>query len=279
MLSVTLAVLLAASNAKVAAVGFQAVDVDEKKATFFSDYFAEQLGAAGGFAVSTSSEISAVIGLERQKQLMGCSDATGSCMAELAGALGADAVISGSIAKLGGAYALTIRVTKTSDGKPIASASGNVDKESDVLPFLATQAKEMAPRVKRAVFGGSGGTETAENISTSAATSRGRLPRGAVFLFIGGGLLIGAGVTYAIAADDAAQIDSPTSRYTGPADAAKGAKTAGTLQTLAFIEAGAAAAAFIVGGVMMATSGGDSSVSLSPYVSDHGGGFALGGSF
>ena len=42
---------------------------------------------AADIRVMTSGEVAQVIGLERQKQLLGCSETGASCMAELAGAL------------------------------------------------------------------------------------------------------------------------------------------------------------------------------------------------
>jgi hypothetical protein len=62
-----------------------------------NDFLAGAL-ADQGLDVVTSQDITAVLGLEKQKELLGCSD--GSCLAELGGALGADYVVRGNMAVL-----------------------------------------------------------------------------------------------------------------------------------------------------------------------------------
>src|SRR4051794_13436933 len=100
---------LAAEPIKLAAPQLQAAGVEPAKAQFFSDYLAQQL-AGTGLRVTTRAEIAAVLGVERQRQLLACSDGS-ECFAELAGALGVDAVVTGSVAKTeGGKYALTVKV-------------------------------------------------------------------------------------------------------------------------------------------------------------------------
>lgn len=51
-----------------------------------------------GLKVMTGRDIGAVLGLERQKQLLGCMDDSTSCSAELAGALGVGALVVGTVA-------------------------------------------------------------------------------------------------------------------------------------------------------------------------------------
>ena len=65
------------------------------------------------FEVTTQKDISTLLGLERQKQLLGCSDEAQSCLAELAGAIGARFVVSGSVTRLGDAYQLNLQTLDT----------------------------------------------------------------------------------------------------------------------------------------------------------------------
>ena len=51
-----------------------------------------------GFEVITPADIAAALGLERQRQLLGCSES--SCLAELGGALGVDYVCRGTVSVL-----------------------------------------------------------------------------------------------------------------------------------------------------------------------------------
>ena len=85
-----------------ASTGFNAVRIAPEVVASFSDTFALRLNETGKVKVMTSGDVAAVLGAERQRQLLGCSDAASSCMAELASALGADAIAIGDIAVITG---------------------------------------------------------------------------------------------------------------------------------------------------------------------------------
>ena len=61
------------------------------------------------FIVVSSKDIGAMLGIERQRQLMGCSEDT-SCMAELANALGTDYVMVASVGKVGDTYLVSAKL-------------------------------------------------------------------------------------------------------------------------------------------------------------------------
>ncbi len=143
----TLALLTAAPTpppVKLAAPGFQAVQLPEEVVRFYSEHFAQQL-VLQGLGVITQQQISALVGLERQKQLVGCSDE--SCMAELAGALGVDAMITGSIGKLGAAYQVNLSIISAKDGQVLAAHSRKLRGEEEVLDELTAAARQMGPQV------------------------------------------------------------------------------------------------------------------------------------
>ncbi|MDQ3266258.1 MAG: hypothetical protein M3Y59_21860 [Myxococcota bacterium] len=93
-LTLLLLLLLASGSAsagvKVAAPGLTATGVDPRIAAFFSEHLAQQL-AHRGLGVTTAAEISTLLGLERQKQLLGCAD----CQVELGNALGVQGMVQG----------------------------------------------------------------------------------------------------------------------------------------------------------------------------------------
>lgn len=153
LLSAIALAVISATPVKLAAPGFNAVDIDPNRADFFVDYFADQLTAQGGLRITTKSEISALIGMERQKALLGCTDASAQCLAELAGALGVDALIVGNLVKVGTGVAATVKIVRANDAEPIASASGRFDDDGRLLDWLRDLAPGMAQRV-RARFGG-----------------------------------------------------------------------------------------------------------------------------
>lgn len=61
-----------------------------------SEFIQSEVNKLGVYDTIGASEIQAMIGLERQRQLLGCSDEDGSaCMAEIANAMDADRSLSG----------------------------------------------------------------------------------------------------------------------------------------------------------------------------------------
>lgn len=137
-----------AEPVKLASPGFSAVNVDDKLATFYSDHFANQL-TLQGLRVLTASEIGTMIGFERQKELLGCTDESQSCMAELANALGVDALIVGSIAKFDSSYQLNLKIVSSSDATPLSAFSGSAEGDKGMLARLNDAARAMAPEVFR----------------------------------------------------------------------------------------------------------------------------------
>ena len=144
---IVLAVAAAAPEpVKLAAPGFSSVQIPEDVGRFYSEHFAEQLRAAG-FEVTTAQQISTLLGFERQKALMACSDV--SCVAELANALGVDGLITGQIGKFGPSYQVNVLVISARDGMTLASHSGRVKAEDAVLEELEKAARAMAPEIAR----------------------------------------------------------------------------------------------------------------------------------
>jgi hypothetical protein len=83
----------------------------------------------------SSNDIGALLGVERQKQLLGCSDDKGSCLTELAGAAGARFVLSGSLAKLGDVFQLNLTTLDSRNAQPI----GRATRLAKDLPTLRAQ--------------------------------------------------------------------------------------------------------------------------------------------
>ena len=86
-----------------------------------------------GFEVLTSSDMVAVLGIERQRQLLGCADT--SCMAELGGALGSAYLVHGTLAVLDQDSALTLSLVDASGAASTCVVVG--DFNLDGIPDLA----------------------------------------------------------------------------------------------------------------------------------------------
>lgn len=135
-------VLAQAPHVRLASPGLRAVNIKEDEVMFYSDHFAQQL-TLKGIPVVTNSEIAQLLGLERQKQLMGCESDQGACMSELANALGADGLVTGSIGKFNGQYQINVRVVRLRDAKAVAVYSAQTTSSDRVLGELSRAADEM----------------------------------------------------------------------------------------------------------------------------------------
>ncbi|MBL8924301.1 MAG: hypothetical protein JNJ54_35965 [Myxococcaceae bacterium] len=91
---------------------------------------AAEVTARGFFEVVTAEDLRTLLGLERQRQLMGCTES--SCTTELAGALGARFVLSGSLTKLGATWQLTLTTLDTQRGQPVGR-SVRLDTSAEAL--------------------------------------------------------------------------------------------------------------------------------------------------
>jgi hypothetical protein len=91
---------------------------------------AEQAGKTPGFVAISQAEISSMLGLERQKQMLGCGDE--SCLAEIGGALGASRVLSGSLSKVGDSYLIQLELVDTAravvQGRESRTVPGSADE-------------------------------------------------------------------------------------------------------------------------------------------------------
>ncbi len=135
------AALGAAPVTSLAAPGFQSANVDPKIVDSFLVHFAQQL-ASRGFRVTTPQEVAAVLGLERQKALLNCSDQ--SCNMEIASALGVDALITGSIGRMSSGYLANVKIIRATDASALAVFSARPKTDDEVADFLEASAEAFA---------------------------------------------------------------------------------------------------------------------------------------
>lgn len=137
---------------KLAAPGLSTLNVKPEAATYFLEHLGHQLQAQG-VEVLTSSQIANLLGLERQRQLLGCTDEQSSCLAEMANALGADGLVHGSLGKFGNAYQLDVQILSSS-GQTLATFSRKVDGDEALLNALEVGAAALASQLFSALHRG-----------------------------------------------------------------------------------------------------------------------------
>ncbi len=134
--------LLLAAAPLIAAPGLNGVGFEQAKTDFFGEHLAQELRSAG-VKIVTNKEIAALLGMERQRQLLGCAEGS-SCMVELANALGAEGVLLGDLARLDdGSIQVNLKIIGTNAGV-IGARSGRVATEAQLTDALTAAAYELA---------------------------------------------------------------------------------------------------------------------------------------
>lgn len=127
MMSLTVALLLAAAPVEKPRMALieltTAGGVEASSAKSLTEAIAAELQARGFFEVISQQDIQTLLGLERQKQLVGCADDGASCLTELSAALGARFVLSGSLSRLGTAWQLTLTTLDTQKGQALGRST------------------------------------------------------------------------------------------------------------------------------------------------------------
>lgn len=253
-------VAAAPSRPSVVVVGLQAVDMPEKKVGAFAELFADELAnSTPAIQVTSSQALASLLGLERQRQLVGCtSDA--SCVAEIVGALAPAAIISGSIVRVGGRVSVSVRVFAGNDGRLLYGQQALVDGEDGALAWLKDEAHRAGEKIVDQ-FGG----------ATSAAPAT--RAWGIASTVIAGVGAVSAVVFFLLAAStNQAFLDSANLT-----DARTVAVTGLTFQTTAWVSVGVAAAGAVAATVLFAAS--PSAPRVSFFVTPSGGALTFGGSF
>ena len=227
---------------------FQTVNVPADVARFANEHLAQEL-TARGLRVVTARDINALLGMERQRQLAGCAEGQAACLTELANALGADGLLLGDLAWLGGRWQLNLKVIRSSSGTRVASHSATLTRESELVPELTRAAAALAPAVL-AGFGHAGAPLPAP--AAHAAPGRRRWP---LWPTVAAGVLAaGGGASLVVSESAHAKLRDaavPLSEAQGRATADRGRR----FQTLGWVGLGGAAATLAATGVWYALSG------------------------
>lgn len=97
-------------------------DVKKETVAVFDEALAGELRRRPSVSVLAESDVAALLGAEKQRQMMGgCSDA--GCLAELGGALGADRVVHGSVGRVGSSLVITISSLDAPRSRIVGSVS------------------------------------------------------------------------------------------------------------------------------------------------------------
>lgn len=173
MLTTAVLMFLCAAPVKIAAPGFTVSGDESARASVWLERFAEVMARGRRVEVTTAGDLAQLLGMERQKQLLGCGTDSTSCLTELANALGTDGVLVGSITRTKDSYLAVVKLIRQKNGSVWWSASGRMNGEPALLDWLDEQA----------------------TASVDAIVPRPSLPAGPLVLGGAGVLALGAGAT------------------------------------------------------------------------------------
>jgi hypothetical protein len=182
------------------------VGVAQGMATLLGDYLLEQLRDSKAFGrVVGSGEVETLIGFERQKQMMDCDNQ--SCLAEVAGMLGVDFLLTGSIGKIGNSFLFNVKLLNARNGTAAASVGRKLEGTTDdalvdsvhpiVVELLQRGKFRMSPTFAPGVNGAqdpaadpaaAGPTGTATSNTTPAKTETQPTKTGPSIPMVGGGI-------------------------------------------------------------------------------------------
>jgi len=110
-------------------------------ARVLADAAAAGAAAEPDHQVLAQGEIVALLGLERTRQMIGCTDDSG-CMAELAGALDSDRLLSGSLTILERTSLITVRLIEVKKSRTLARVTATLLDATE--PELVDAARRLA---------------------------------------------------------------------------------------------------------------------------------------
>lgn len=122
--------------------------VEPQVAGALTESVVAEASRTGYFEVSAQREMRTLVGLERERALMGCSEDSANCLAEMAGAMGVRFVLSGTVARLGEAYQLTLQALDSGKAQPVGRST-RIAKDLGALlssvPYALAEATATPP--------------------------------------------------------------------------------------------------------------------------------------
>lgn len=200
--------------------------VDDNAASVVTELVTTALGKDPRLEVLSSADVRRQLELEANKQAVGCDDRGASCLAEVAGAMGAQLVVSGQLGQLDDVIILTLNLFDSAQGRAVGrvavqetslkALSARVDGAVQELtaPFVQKLAPGATTRVLVLDIAAPKGESSSSSPSPVGATVEGPPPDP---VFIGGLAGLGVGVIvagigaalYAVAVDVDGQADDP----------------------------------------------------------------------
>jgi len=242
----------AKERVKIAVLDVVSTGVDANVAPLLSEVLTSEVHALKRFDVIAGSDIAALIGFEKQRDLVGCTDE--ACMAEIGGALGVDQILVAHVGKIGSTFLVNVKLIDIRNTKVVDRVSETVKGEIDVListvkaavtRLFAEPAPQPAATSSEKVIETAPTTTARQEVTTGGV---GALP---IAMWAIGGVALGAGVYFNITARGHAA-NANDENFIGGQREIDAAESA---QTISFVGLGVGVAAIATGFALWASSG------------------------
>ena len=121
-----------------------------------TEYIALEIGKRPQLQVVTNRDLRQMLDVEAQKQALDCDDS--SCLLEIGDALGAELVVYGTMAKLGGIYAISLSVFSTKERHTVERIRVETPSVEGLSGAIASALRPALDRVAPREFGALGWT-------------------------------------------------------------------------------------------------------------------------
>lgn len=204
---------------------------------------AEEIARAlpsSAFKVTTAAQLQAVLGLERQRQLLGCGEDSNSCVTELANALGTEVIATSTLARTSDGLRCNVVFMSGRDGTALERVSVEAASDGKLLEQLYGAVSEAAARLFTAQRPG------ARLEPGQLGVRRYAWAPGLAALALGGG----AAALFAVSSGNARTLESRQGLVENPAAAHELAASGRTMETIGWVLAGTGVAALATSGLM-----------------------------
>lgn len=232
---------------------------------------AEEIARAlpsSAFKVTTAAQLQAVLGMERQRQLLGCGEDSNSCVTELANALGTDVIATSTLARTSDGLRCNVVFMSGRDGTALERVSVEAGSDGELFEQLYGAVSEAAARLFATQRPG------ARLEPGQLGVRRFAWAPGLAALVLGGG----AAALFAISEGNARTLENRQGLVASTSAAYELAATGRTTQTVAWVLAGTGVAALATAGLMFTVGAPtEAKVVLAPAVSASGAGVIISG--
>lgn len=133
--------IVAADKPRLAVLDVQPVGVEQAQVVALGEAISQEIDKRGFFQVMTARDVRTLLGVERQRQLLGCTEV--DCTAELAGALGSRFVLQSTLTKLGESLQLSVQMLDSAKAQTVARSvriARDVPQLMGLLPWALAEA-------------------------------------------------------------------------------------------------------------------------------------------